>query len=68
MFHFDSDEDNSQEDSVSEDDENVVRSSSKFIPPHEMVAKDKSFEVGTARSLAVWESQRRRKMSDFVAE
>jgi len=62
IFQFDSDEDRSEEDRSEEDDYSL--SNSKFIPPHEMLAKG-GFEVGTARSLAVWESQRRKKMNDL---
>jgi len=61
LFQFDSDEEFSGEEKQSTPDENSYRG--KFIPPHEMIAKG-GFEVGTARSLAVWESQRRKRMND----
>jgi len=38
------------------------RNKKKFIPPHEMVATNDDFNVGTARSVARWESHRRREM------
>jgi hypothetical protein len=37
--------------------------SRKFIPPHEMVQRDLDFQVGTARSLAVYETRRRNQMN-----
>lgn len=45
--------------SDSEDEDGKKKKSSKFIPPHEMMAQKDSFQVGTARSLAVWETRRR---------
>jgi len=38
------------------------RNKKKFVPPHEMVATNDDFNVGTARSVARWESHRRREM------
>jgi len=35
----------------------------RFIPPHEMVKKNKDFQVGTARSVAVYETRRRQQMN-----
>lgn len=59
----------SDSDSDSEDEDGKKKKSSKvtprffihskFIPPHEMMAQKDSFQVGTARSLAVWETRRR---------
>eukprot|EP01119_Soliformovum_irregulare_P012024 TRINITY_DN308_c0_g1_i1.p1 TRINITY_DN308_c0_g1~~TRINITY_DN308_c0_g1_i1.p1 ORF type:complete len:245 (+),score=38.96 TRINITY_DN308_c0_g1_i1:347-1081(+) len=41
-----------------------ARKSKQFVPPHEMLAQNgESFEVGTARSLALWETRRRAKMN-----
>lgn len=31
----------------------------EFIPPHELAQRRKGFEVGTARSVAIWEQKRR---------
>lgn len=41
----------------------TASSSSTFVPPHEMLAKNmkEEFNVGTAHSLAVWEQRRRPK-------
>jgi len=66
IFEFDSDEELSGSDEVDReiDDEESYRTV-QFIPPHEMLKKVGDFEVGTARSLAVWENQRRKKMNDL---
>jgi len=68
IFQFDSDEELSGSDEVGKeiDDEAMsYRPGQQFIPPHEMLKKGGDFEVGTARSLAVWENQRRKKMNDL---
>jgi len=64
VFQFDSDEDLSGDEYRDFDEEPQSYIPGQFIPPHEMLAKGDGFEVGTARSLAVWESQRRKKMND----
>jgi len=64
VFQFDSDEDLSGDEYREYEEEPQSYIPGQFIPPHEMLAKGDGFEVGTARSLAVWESQRRKKMND----
>jgi hypothetical protein len=65
VFQFDSDEELSGDEyrDFEEEPQSYIPGS-QFIPPHEMLAKGDGFEVGTARSLAVWESQRRKKLND----
>jgi len=65
MFQFDSDEEEFNQVGKQYDDNASYRPGGEFIPPHEMLAKG-SFEVGTAKSVAVWESQRRKKMTDLT--
>eukprot|EP01118_Nematostelium_gracile_P004803 TRINITY_DN15732_c0_g1_i1.p1 TRINITY_DN15732_c0_g1~~TRINITY_DN15732_c0_g1_i1.p1 ORF type:complete len:176 (-),score=47.49 TRINITY_DN15732_c0_g1_i1:65-592(-) len=63
IFSFDSDEEMPNEAGSPDMPEESWRGG-KFIPPHELMAKG-DFEVGTARSLAIWEAQRRKRGNDF---
>lgn len=48
-----------------EDEEDPSNSNRRFIPPHELLAQtSSSFNVGTARSVAIWEQKRRQMMDN----